>query len=124
MNVCFHSGRFVRDPELKSVGDTNVVNFSLAVVGSKNLKTGKCTFINCEAWDTGAKIICERYQKGDLITLKSEYREDEWEDKEKNKKRFPKFRVHEFAGIGSRPRVEKQNNVDKPEQENDDAPKF
>ena len=53
-------GRLGNDPQLKSFGDKEVVNFSVAY---------KTTWFNCEMWGNFAKIVQSQAKKGDKITV-------------------------------------------------------
>ena len=86
MNIVHLSGAFTRDPELKeiSTGDrtTKVVNFVLASSRRFRKKDGnsdeETTFVNCEAWDSGAEAISSSFKKGDRVMLEGSLRNDNW----------------------------------------------
>ena len=61
-------GRLGNDPQLKSFGDKEVVNFSVAY--SEKIKgEEKTTWFNCEMWGNFAKIVQSQAKKGDKITV-------------------------------------------------------
>jgi single-strand DNA-binding protein len=101
MNVVHISGNLTADPEVRSVGETQVVNFRLA--NNRRIKrkgndkaTNEVTFIDCEAWDSGAEVISQHFKKGDPIILHGALRLDAWKDKEGNDRSRIKLRVSEF----------------------------
>jgi hypothetical protein len=72
-------GRFVSDPYLSSItktdgGETYLTKFKLAVIdkfkknNSEEL-TKRVAYIPFEAYDSGAKVICANYKKGDPILI-------------------------------------------------------
>ena len=113
MNIVHLSGAFTRDPELKeiSTGDrtTKVVNFVLASSRRFRKKDGtsdeETTFVNCEAWDSGADTIAKWFSKGDQIIINGSLKNERWEDKEGNKRSRDKVRVSsfEFPPRGKKP---------------------
>ena len=104
MNIVHLSGNFVRDPELKEIenGDrtTKVVNFVVASSRRFRKKDGsndeETTFVNCEAWDSGAETIAKWFNKGDAIVIHGSIKNESWEDKDGNKRYRDKIRVSQF----------------------------
>jgi len=93
-------GRFVRDPELKPVNDTNVCEFSLAVneyrkVGGERKKFAH--FFDCVIWDKAAEVIAQYCNKGDMIEIRATPRQDKWQDSEGRNRSRVVFRVDEFS---------------------------
>ncbi len=101
MNKCHFMGNLTRDPVLRQVGpkQTSVVNFGIAVSRKYKKSTGatekEVTFLECEAWDTGAETISKHFKKGDGIIIHCSAKTDEWE-KDGVKHSRLKFRVNEF----------------------------
>jgi single-strand DNA-binding protein len=115
MNLCMFSGNFVKKPELKYVGEGQqvaVTNFTIAVNRKFTSRDGQSkketTYIDCEAWDSGAETIAEYCDKGDYIIIYTSAKNDLWTDAETNKKRSRmKFRVDRFEFVpGQRKREE------------------
>lgn len=114
MNLVILRGNLARDPEVRNVktgsGQTSVANFTIAVsreFTKQNGETDKITtFVQCEAWDTGAEAIEESLKKGDLVMVEGSLRNDSWE-KDGVKHSTMKIRVNNFAKINksSRKRV-------------------
>lgn len=99
-------GNLARDPELRSVtiGDkqTSVVNFTIAVSREFTKANGSqdkiTSFIQCEAWDSGAEAIASSFKKGDLVMIEGSLRNDSWE-KDGVKHSTLKVRVNNFAKV-------------------------
>jgi single-stranded DNA-binding protein len=79
MNNCTFIGKLKDDPffdEVEKVdgSKTGVVSFELVIPRTFKKKTGgdigkQDTTIYCEAWDSGAVVIANRFRKGDTIIL-------------------------------------------------------
>jgi single-strand DNA-binding protein len=106
MNITLLRGNLARDPELRVVNtagkQTSVVNFTVAVSREYTKASGEkdkiASFINCEAWDTGAEMIAESFKKGDLVMIEGSLRNDTWE-KDGVKHSSLKVRVNNFSKI-------------------------
>ena len=106
MNITILRGNLARDPELRTVNtggkQTSVVNFTVAVSREYTKTNGEkdkvTSFINCEAWDTGAEIIGSSFKKGDLVLVEGSLRNDSWE-KDGVKHSSLKVRVNNFSKI-------------------------
>jgi single-strand DNA-binding protein len=120
MNITLLKGNLARDPELRVVNpngkQTSVVNFTIAVnrdyVKSNGEKDRITSFINCEAWDSGAETIAESLKKGDLVMVEGSLRNDTWE-KDGVKHSSLKVRVNNFSKITklSRSKTEESETV-------------
>lgn len=106
MNITLLKGNLARDPELRTVStagkQTSVVNFTVAVSRDYTKANGEkdkiTSFINCEAWDSGAEMIAESFKKGDLVMVEGSLRNDSWE-KDGVKHSSLKVRVNNFSKI-------------------------
>lgn len=106
-------GNLARDPELRTVstGDkqTSVVNFTVATSREFTKANGTqdkvTSFIQCEAWDSGAEAIASSFKKGDLVMVEGSLRNDSWE-KDGVKHSTVKIRVNNFGKIMKTKRVE------------------
>ena len=106
MNITLLRGNLARDPELRVVNtggkQTSVVNFTVAVSREYMKASGDkdkiTSFINCEAWDSGAEMIAESFKKGDLVMVEGSLRNDTWE-KDGVKHSSLKVRVNNFSKI-------------------------
>ncbi len=118
MNITILRGNLARDPELRTVNtggkQTSVVNFTVAVSREYTKTNGEkdkvTSFINCEAWDTGAEIIGSSFKKGDLVLVEGSLRNDSWE-KDGVKHSSLKVRVNNFSKITklSKSRTQSEN---------------
>jgi single-strand DNA-binding protein len=119
MNITLLKGNLARDPELRVVNaggkQTSVVNFTLAVSREYTKNSGEkdkiTSFINCEAWDSGAEVIAESFKKGDLVMIEGSLRNDTWE-KDGVKHSSLKVRVNNFSKIT---RLSRQNKASETE---------
>lgn len=119
MNITLLRGNLARDPDLRVVNtggkQTSVVNFTVAVsreyTKSDGTKDKVTSFINCEAWDTGAEVINESFNKGDLVMIEGSLRNDSWE-KDGVKHSTLKVRVNNFSKITKLSRYRQQNDQD------------
>lgn len=106
MNIILLKGNLARDPELRQISSggktTAVVNFTVAVSREYTKANGDrdkiTTFVNCEAWDSGAEIIGESFKKGDPVMVEGSLRNDSWE-KDGVKHSTLKVRVNNFSKI-------------------------
>jgi single-strand DNA-binding protein len=71
MNKVVLIGRITKDLEVREAGQSNVVNFTLAVDrGVKDAQGNKLTdFINCQAWGPTATYMSNYLKKGNLIAI-------------------------------------------------------
>ena len=106
MNIVMLRGNLARDPELRTVTignkQTSVVNFTIATnrefTKSDGTQDKITSFIQCEAWDSGAEAIGNSFKKGDLVMVEGSLRNDSWE-KDGVKHSTLKVRVNNFAKI-------------------------
>jgi single-strand DNA-binding protein len=124
MNIVHISGALTKTPELKKIanGDktTTVVNFVIASSRRFRKKDGnsdeETTFVNCEAWDSGAETIAKWFDKGDNIIIHGSLKNERWEDKEGNKRSREKVRVSNFE-FPPRANSKKQDSAETKEKE-------
>ena len=124
MNIVHISGALTKTPELKKIanGDktTTVVNFVIASSRRFRKKDGnsdeETTFVNCEAWDSGAETIAKWFDKGDNIIIHGSLKNERWEDKEGNKRSREKLRVSNFE-FPPRANSKKQDSAETKEKE-------
>lgn len=77
-------GRLGRDAELKYVGETALVQFSIAVNTSrKNNSTGKyedeANWIDVKVWGRGAEAVHKYLEKGKQVCVSGSLRQERWE---------------------------------------------
>ena len=96
-------GNLTRDPEFKTItkdgNSVDVVNFTVAETRKFTRKNGtkdeETTFINCESWESGARLINQLMSKGDPILVQGTLKLDKWE-KDGVKHQQLKLRVSNF----------------------------
>jgi single-strand DNA-binding protein len=106
MNLVILRGNLARDPEIRSITasgrQTSVANFTIAVSREFTKQSGETdkitSFVQCEAWDTGAEAIGDSLKKGDLVMVEGSLRNDSWE-KDGVKHSTMKIRVNNFGKI-------------------------
>ncbi len=106
MNITLLKGNLARDPEMRTISSngkqTAVVNFTVATSREYTKANGEkdkiTSFINCEAWDSGAEVIGSSFKKGDLVMIEGSLRNDSWE-KDGVKHSTLKVRVNNFSKI-------------------------
>ena len=114
MNIVMLRGNLARDPELRNVTigekQTSVVNFTVATSREFTKANGTqdkvTSFIQCEAWDSGAEAIAASFKKGDLVIVEGSLRNDSWE-KDGVKHSTLKIRVNNFGKIVKTKRQDK-----------------
>ena len=97
INVVTVSGRLVRDPELKTTSNGNTVaSFRIA---NNTLK--KTNFFDVSLWGKSAETLVQYAEKGRWISLSGRMEQDEWEDKEGNKRTSYSIVADNFNFLGS-----------------------
>ena len=89
MNKVILLGRTVSDPEVKTVGETNVCNFVFAVDRPKTAKATEQTadFPDCTAWGKTAEFIGKYAPKGTKLLLEGVLQTTLFTDKEDKKRK-------------------------------------
>lgn len=70
-------GRLTRDPELKTVGDNSVVNFSVAA--NRQFNKDKVDFFDVTAWRKLGEKVAAYKNKGDLVMVSGSLETQSWE---------------------------------------------
>ena len=104
MNIVILQGNVTHTPELKYLelasGKVAVCNFSLALNRHFKRKDGTkdkdTTFVDCEAWDSGAEVIAKYISKGDQLLVKGALKNDSWTNKDDKKITKLKLRIEDF----------------------------
>ena len=103
--------RFAADPELKETKD-GVCLSEFVLVFNEKRKVGdklleQAHFFDCVIWDKAAKVVCDNFEKGDLIYIvQATPRQDRWLDKDNNKRSRIIFRIDSFEFIPFQKRKE------------------
>ena len=81
-NDCTLAGVIGRIDELKAVGSTQLIEFSVALSKSWKDKQGewqeKTTWANCKAWGKQAEYISKYMNKGQRVFIKASFDLEEW----------------------------------------------
>ena len=116
-NVVLLHGNLTRDPETRDVGSSSVTNFGLAISryykkqdGTKGQDT---VFVDCEAWDTGGRLVQQLLKKGDGVIVEGSLKMDQWE-KDGQKHSKLKVRVGNFTKIGRQEKSDDSNTSNTP----------
>lgn len=99
MNSINLLGRLVRDPEVKQTNNTKLGKFSVGFNDPYN--KDKSNFIDCVVFGKTAEIIGEHLGKGDPILITGRIQQDNWEDKEGNKRSKIVLLVERFSFVPS-----------------------
>lgn len=101
-------GRFTHDPELrKTNSDIPVVNFSIAVDRPGTNKDNRISdFFDCVAWRQSAESICKFFRKGDPIGVHGSLQNDDYTDKDGNKRKKTIITLESFEFMPTRKQVE------------------
>ena len=83
MNDVTLIGRIANDLELKEVNNKKMLNINIAI---NRQGSDKVDFIPCVAFDKTAENVVKYQKKGNLIALKGSIRQNEYTDKEGNKR--------------------------------------
>ena len=114
-------GHLTRDPEQRQVGGTSVTNFTIAVSEKYKTQSGEqredTAFIDCESWGKQGDVIAQYVQKGHAIMVVGKLKQDNWEDKDGNKRSKLKVRVDTFVFMPRRDGGEPQRSSGRPQAE-------
>lgn len=73
MNLCSFTGYLVENPRISVVGDVVKADFVMVVYTYRKTKNGEKnrmpTYLNCEAWHTGAETLEKYAIKGTKLTV-------------------------------------------------------
>lgn len=97
-------GRLTKDPEIKTVGGSNMVcNFTLArnrVVKDKDHP--ESDFVECVAWNHNADFLGKYFFKGNRVGVSGELRTEIYEDTNGVKRKLTKILVNSLEFIDSK----------------------
>ena len=105
MNIALIQGRLGQDPELKTAGQSQVANFSVATSKKWTDKNGqkqeKTEWHKCQAWGKTGETIAKFFNKGDGITIQGEIQTRSWETDAGEKRYITEIRVERFFFVPS-----------------------
>lgn len=81
MNKVILMGRLVRDPETRTMKDSTVCNFTLAVDRRFKNASGErqADFISCVAWRQTAEFVSKYFTKGSMVAVVGSIQTSTWE---------------------------------------------
>ena len=93
-------GRITKEPELRTVGEKNVLDFTIAITRPFAKKDHpESDFIDCTAWGSTADNITKFFGKGDRIGVSGRVEVKPYEDKDGVKRKSFKVIVDDFEFI-------------------------
>ena len=104
MNKLIITGRLCRDPEVKAIGENNMVaKFTVAVNRNYKDKDGNrpADFIPCEAFGKTAEFISNYITKGRLVEVDGEMRVDQYQNDAGENRSFTKCHVNPLNALDS-----------------------
>lgn len=99
-------GNVVRDPEVRvTPKGTSICQFSIAVnrtwKGDDGQKKTEVSYFDCECWGRGGEVIAKYVTKGKPLFVSGRLRQDNWVEKDTDKKRSKiKIVVEDFQLLG------------------------
>lgn len=94
MNLCSFTGYLVENPRISMVGDVVRAEFVMVIYTYRKTKTGEKnripTYIDCEAWHTGAETLEKYATKGTKLVINASAKNISKEDSRII------FRINEF----------------------------
>ena len=104
MNKLILTGRLCKDPEVKAIGDNNMVaKFTIAVNRNYKDKDGNrpADFIPCEAFGKTAEFVSNYITKGRLVEVDGEMRVDQYQNEAGENRSFTKCHVNTLNALDS-----------------------
>ena len=100
MNNITIGGTLGRDCELKTLNNgDSIAAFSVADSAGRDKGT---IWWNCELWGKRADSLSRYLTKGQAVAVSGSITENEWTDKDGNKRKTMKIRVNDVALLGGR----------------------
>ena len=96
MNHLTILGTLVRDTETKTVGDNTVTSFTVAY-NEKYKGKETSMFLDVEMWSKKGEVFAQYHSKGSKALLSGKLKQDNWEDKEGNKRSKIKLSAFDFT---------------------------
>ncbi|MBE6055060.1 MAG: single-stranded DNA-binding protein [Clostridium sartagoforme] len=113
MNKIVLLGKLIKDPELRTLEESNRIFTRFIIAVDRNFKaqdgTRKADLIPVTFWGRKAEVVCQYLKKGSYISLSGRLRTGSYEDKEGNKKYIAEVVAEDFKFVGSR-KNERENN--------------
>lgn len=115
LNKTIVMGRLTKDPELRRTqNDVPFVSFSIAC--DRDYQPGgtekKTDFFNCTAWRGTAEFISTHFHKGKMIVILGRFENDEYKDKDGNKRVSPVLKCESVYFADSKGKDDKAPDVE------------
>lgn len=127
MNKLMIIGRLTADPEIKALqNDNSVIRINVAVTRdyvNKQTKERETDFISVVAWNNTAQLIAKNYTKGSMISLEGSLRQNNYEDKNGQKKTTFEMLAEHVHYIGGQSKVANPSNGGNPSTGKNQPPK-
>ena len=115
MNKIVLLGKLIKDPELRSLEDSDKIFTRFIIAVERNFKsqdgTRKADLIPVTMWGRKAEVICQYMKRGSYISLSGRLKTGSYEDKDGNKKYIAEVVAEDFKFVGNR-RDDRENNVE------------
>lgn len=106
MNKIVLVGKLIKDPELKTIEDTEKVFTRFIVAVERNFKaadgTRKADLIPITMWGRKAEVICKYMKRGSYISVSGRLKTGSYEDKFGNKKYIAEVVAEDFKFVANR----------------------
>lgn len=104
-NKVILAGHIVRDPEGRTVsGGQDVANWTIATTHTWKSANGEkredTAFVDCEIWGARAQFVVNNFAKGQAMLVEGRLKQDNWEDKDGNKRSKLKIAVEDVKFVG------------------------
>jgi single-strand DNA-binding protein len=123
VNKCIFIGRVGQTPEIKTLQNTKLASFSLAVSEKYKDKSGekveKTTWINASVFGNLADVVEKWVEKGQLIYIEGKLQIDEYE-KDGIKRQSTKIIVNQLTMLGGGDKAEKPESKPQQQERNTD----
>ena len=96
-------GRLTRDPEIRTVANTSVCNFSLATnrtYVANGEKKEETHFFDCEVWGKLADVLKQYATKGKQLAVEGRLQQSVWDAPDGKKNSKVRIRVENFQLLG------------------------
>lgn len=115
MNKIVLLGKLIKDPELKTIEDSEKVFTRFIIAVDRNFKsvdgTRKSDLIPVTIWGRKAEVVCKYMTKGSYISLSGRLKTGSYEDKQGNKKYIAEVVAEDFKFVGNKREVKENNQV-------------
>ena len=113
LNKTILIGRLTKEPEFKTVGETNIASFSIAYSTGYGDKK-KSNYIDCVAFGKTAEVVKNYTKKGSQIAIEGSLEQDSWDGQDGKKNYKTKIRIASLQLLGSKSDSQAANGDDVP----------